>query len=195
MLLFVQMSNSTETKDKIVEAATELFCTLSYHKVTTRLIAQKAGCAHSLLHRHWSSKEELFTDVLKSARMELFANQAKHIHPDSSFAVGATKSLYARDERIFILLRHFLGNDDFGNVLERYLKESPLPLDDLPQKRLKGVPEIDRDSLLTILLTALIVPFDRLMTPYLGESRAAKAQDNVLHALIRLAYHIEEGDK
>ena len=193
MLLFVRMSN--DTKDKIVEAATELFCTLSYHKVSTRLIAQKAGCAHSLLHRHWSSKEELFVDVLRSARTELFTNQAKHIYPGMSLAAGVTKSLYARNERIFILLRHFLGNEDFGNVLDEYLKDSPLPLDDLPNKKLKGVPEIDRDSILTILIAALIVPFDRLVAPYIGEGRAAKAQDNVLHAIIRLAYHVEEVER
>ena len=179
------------TRQRILVAATELWCELSYHKVSTRLIAQKAGCAHSLLHRHWASKEALFTDVLIDARSAFFEKAAGRIRADDSLPMTFTKTLYARNEKIFILLRHFLGNDEFPGVLEKYLEGSPFPLDNLPHRSLENAPEIDRDSLLMILVVALTVPAERLLTPYIGKSRAQRAHDNCLHALIRMTYSIK----
>tara|TARA_Y100000114_G_C11755610_1_gene326693 strand:+ start:919 stop:1512 length:594 start_codon:yes stop_codon:yes gene_type:complete len=51
-------------KDGILKVATELFKYHGKSKTSIRQIAQKASVSHSLLHKHWISKDDLYLDCL-----------------------------------------------------------------------------------------------------------------------------------
>ncbi len=63
MLVVTTMTN---TKDKILKSALKLFSQKGYLGTTTKEIAKEAGVAEVTLFRYFLSKENLFTEVLKS---------------------------------------------------------------------------------------------------------------------------------
>ena len=47
------------TRDRLLEAARELFTTAGYHATTTPILAQRAGVAEGTIYRHFPSKSAL----------------------------------------------------------------------------------------------------------------------------------------
>lgn len=47
-------------RERILKAAREVFCLYSFKTASTRMIAQKAGVEHPMIHYYFGSKEELF---------------------------------------------------------------------------------------------------------------------------------------
>ena len=56
---------SADTRDKIMNAAKELFAANGYAAVTTKEIAKNAGISEVTLYRHFESKRNLFNDTVK----------------------------------------------------------------------------------------------------------------------------------
>ncbi|MCX7711270.1 MAG: TetR/AcrR family transcriptional regulator [Clostridia bacterium] len=55
-----------DTKDKIIEAACRVLAEKGYDAASTKEIAKAAGVAQGLINYYFSSKDELFIDVLKA---------------------------------------------------------------------------------------------------------------------------------
>lgn len=53
------------TKDEIIDAAVKLFTDYGYHKATMDLIAEEVGVAKGTIYWYFSSKKELFMEILK----------------------------------------------------------------------------------------------------------------------------------
>lgn len=49
----------TTTRDRLLEAARDLFTTIGYHATTTPMIAKRAGVAEGTIYRHFPSKQAL----------------------------------------------------------------------------------------------------------------------------------------
>ncbi|MEO5356507.1 MAG: TetR/AcrR family transcriptional regulator [Nitrospirae bacterium YQR-1] len=54
------------TKEKILQAATELFSYKGYTSATTREVAKEAGVCELTVFRYFLTKEKLFTEILES---------------------------------------------------------------------------------------------------------------------------------
>lgn len=63
-------SKGNETKARIVEAATILFCEVGYTNASVRKIASSVGIRESALYNHFKNKEEIFLTASK----EIFAS-------------------------------------------------------------------------------------------------------------------------
>jgi AcrR family transcriptional regulator len=53
------MAEATTTRDRLLEAARELFTTAGYHATTTPILAGRAGVAEGTIYRHFPSKHAL----------------------------------------------------------------------------------------------------------------------------------------
>jgi AcrR family transcriptional regulator len=51
--------NAPTTRDRLMEAARELFTTAGYHATTTPILAKRAGVAEGTIYRHFPSKQAL----------------------------------------------------------------------------------------------------------------------------------------
>ncbi|WP_181405976.1 TetR/AcrR family transcriptional regulator [Thermodesulfovibrio sp. Kuro-1] len=60
------VTTMTDTKEKILKSALKLFSQKGYLGTTTKEIAKEAQVAEVTLFRYFTSKENLFIDVLKS---------------------------------------------------------------------------------------------------------------------------------
>jgi AcrR family transcriptional regulator len=56
---------SIQTREKILEAALELFCEKGYFKTTTNEIARRAGVSIGSLYSYFSDKDTLFFEILE----------------------------------------------------------------------------------------------------------------------------------
>jgi AcrR family transcriptional regulator len=68
------------TRDRLLEAARELFTTDGYHETTTPLLAKRAGVAEGTIYRHFPSKQALlnaaFQDVHRWGAEQVRASAA-----------------------------------------------------------------------------------------------------------------------
>ncbi len=55
-----------EVRERILEAATELFARVGFHATTTRAVCDRAGVPLGSLHYHFGGKEALYTAVVES---------------------------------------------------------------------------------------------------------------------------------
>lgn len=57
---------SSQTRERIVDAAAEVMRTLGLGAATTKEIARAAGYSEATLYKHFASKEDLFLEVLRT---------------------------------------------------------------------------------------------------------------------------------
>ena len=73
--------SSSQTRDRLVRAALELFTTRGYHETTTPLIATRAGVAEGTIYRHFPSKEDLLNEIFRAA-VRAFLEPLKAMDPE-----------------------------------------------------------------------------------------------------------------
>lgn len=59
---------ATTTRDRLLEAARELFTTAGYHATTTPLLAGRAGVAEGTIYRHFPSKQALLNAAYRDVQ-------------------------------------------------------------------------------------------------------------------------------
>ena len=77
-----------ETKTAVIKAAAELFAERSPGQVTIREIAARARVSHSLVHRHFGTKQDLLNAVIGSSTRR-YSDRIATVHdPGESFRAG-----------------------------------------------------------------------------------------------------------
>jgi AcrR family transcriptional regulator len=67
------------TKEKIIEEAVELFYEYGFTKASTRQLVGRVGMTSSAIYNHFSNKEEILFDIIKSAGDKVLAALNKAI--------------------------------------------------------------------------------------------------------------------
>lgn len=114
------------TRDRILQAADELFGELGYDAASTRLIAERCAVNKALIHYHFSSKQALFDVVLDRyyARLQralapLLLGDAE---PSDRFLLGIDgymDFLAANPSFCRLVQREVVGERHLGRIIER----------------------------------------------------------------------------
>jgi len=92
--------NGDATRERLVQAAMELFTTAGFLETTTAAIAGRAEVAEGTIYRHFRSKDELFNETYRRAvRLGLEALAV----PDGDRAAGAPERLAGLARRLLRL--------------------------------------------------------------------------------------------
>ncbi|MES1260075.1 MAG: helix-turn-helix domain-containing protein, partial [Gemmatimonadota bacterium] len=86
------------TRDRLLEAARELFTTTGYHATTTPILAKRAGVAEGTIYRHFPSKQAL----LNAAYQDVQRWGAVAVREATTAGIGSV------GERLNILGRRWL---------------------------------------------------------------------------------------
>src|SRR5688572_368004 len=78
------------TREEILAVALELFARKGYDRTSVREIARLTGLSQAGLMHHFSTKEELFTEVLR--RRDEQSREAAHPSPDEDLTVDGLVS-------------------------------------------------------------------------------------------------------
>ncbi len=118
------------TKERILQAAEEVFASKGFGGASTRDIASRAGVNISSLHYHWESKETLYYAVFRHIYNKLLEISRDSVLPGSvrgqparlvhEASVGRIFDYFAANPNIpRLLLRRILENEEFGDAIER----------------------------------------------------------------------------
>ncbi|MBN1573355.1 MAG: TetR/AcrR family transcriptional regulator [Deltaproteobacteria bacterium] len=88
---------SKKTREKILDAAKELFAENGFEETTTHLIASGAGISIGGVYAHFKNKEEIFLHVLERRSREIY-----------NFTKGRVEEMMARDMSIDEGLEYYL---------------------------------------------------------------------------------------
>lgn len=95
--------STTTTKEKILDAATELVSEKGYLGATTREIAREAGVTELTLFRHYGSKERLFEAILAQhtflPRMKELLPEMEALPYEEALRLLATRFLLSLKQR------------------------------------------------------------------------------------------------
>jgi AcrR family transcriptional regulator len=144
--------------ERIRDAAREEYATRGFHGARVQRIARAAGCNVAIIYRHWTSKETLYVDILKSA----WLTAAKEI--EESLEQGDGKGTGAIEL--------------FADALFR----DPLGAQILVREYLDGAPHIQK---LAEKEPTLLEPLRRATESFASGDWRRHAAELVLHGLLR----------
>lgn len=111
-----------DTKEKILKESRAFFASNGYEGTTMTMIANKIGIKKPSLYSHYTSKEQIFKDVLD-----------KEVTDYIEFLHGSMKTddSSVKDRLYKLLVEHALGDDeDSMNFYYRFIKYQPVELED-----------------------------------------------------------------
>ncbi len=126
---------SLATKHKIIEAGLSLFSRKGFSKTSVKDIAQTAGISTGLIYCHFSTKEELFSEILKKTIIEMSKAvrfpEDSNISPAQTFArftANLLKDIQSREDLsdYFLLITRCILEKDALNLMEEYKKSDLL---------------------------------------------------------------------
>jgi AcrR family transcriptional regulator len=77
-----------ETREEILQAAEQVFATRAPSEVTVREIADAGGFHHSLIHRHFETKENLVAEVVQRTLADYVTAVSAYEDPAEGIAAG-----------------------------------------------------------------------------------------------------------
>jgi AcrR family transcriptional regulator len=122
-------------RERILDAASRLFCKQGFHGTSTRDIVREAGVSLGNIYNHFETKEDIFTSLLAAYEKEYFSPDqplaramASGTFPDNIEELGLASREMVRKFRNYMLLiyvdvvefdgRHI--NRIFRNMRDRY---------------------------------------------------------------------------
>lgn len=165
-----------DTKEKILQAAEKVFHTYGFKGARTSLIAEEAGISRTMLHYYFSTKEQLFQEVLTQTLGTVISHLKKLLLHEQQLEV-VLKSLVDN------LLNLLNAKPGLPNFIINIINTSPelllfLPMaaeDNLPsllneilekeKKQGKIDPQLDGEELILNVYALCAMPY--LVAPYI----------------------------
>ncbi|WP_264988760.1 TetR/AcrR family transcriptional regulator [Lysinibacillus piscis] len=141
------MSKGEETKQKIVNSAILLFSTKGYDQTSIRDIAQQVNIKAPSIYAYFSSKEELFEQVLNFVMndyQQFIHSQANAIHH-----LSVKEQLYT----LLHVLNDYFYEYELGHFISRYVMLSPEQFKETVIQKYQQSEEEIKDLLRSILTT------------------------------------------
>lgn len=111
-----------DTKEKILKESRAFFASNGYEGTTMTMIANEIGIKKPSLYSHYTSKEQIFKDVLDKE----VTDYIEFLHGGMTTDDSSVKKLLYK-----LLVEHALGDDeDSMNFYYRFIKYQPVELED-----------------------------------------------------------------
>jgi AcrR family transcriptional regulator len=152
-------SKGTRTRERLVEAAKEIFEQHGFLEARISDIAERAGQSHGSFYYYFDSKEEIFREVAAAVDAQLFAPLGDVILAHSGLppeqrvreAMRRHFESYRREARIMGLIEHVSRFDPEVNALRlaRHKRYTEQVADTIRQLQRKKLADPNLDPLLT----------------------------------------------
>ncbi|MGW4124636.1 TetR/AcrR family transcriptional regulator [Nocardia sp. NPDC004711] len=125
-------SNGSETRDRILHAAREVFSEVGFESATFKDIAERAGVTRTNVNHYFHSKDELYQTLFESTR-------------DSVVAVGLGEAALEGSlvERLSAFLRTAVQVDSYDRSLARFIAASLFDSFRNPEFRDRALGQLD----------------------------------------------------
>lgn len=163
-------SQKIGARDKLIQSSRDLFTVMPYDKVSTRLIAQKAGLNVAMIRYYFGSKEGLFETMLRDTMdpMRQRMNALLHDRSQENF-LDIMRTYYhemnkvPQFPRLIAQVMHMPASDTQRKLLEKVLGDVTKPMQNLIFDRLveSGIVKKEVDPLLCRIsyISLMVFPF------------------------------------
>jgi len=114
-----------ERRDQLMREAARLFAERGYHPTSVAEVVESLGVGKGVFYWYFSSKEELFTEILRAAQTELRRRQQTAIgdepHPVRRIELGLRASMawFAENRDLFNLVQFAATEERFAPTLRK----------------------------------------------------------------------------
>jgi AcrR family transcriptional regulator len=114
-----------DRRDQLMHEAARLFAERGYHPTSVAEVVETLGVGKGVFYWYFSSKEELFVEILKSAQTELRRRQQTAIgdepHPVKRIELGLRASMawFAENRDLFNLFQFAATEERFATTIRR----------------------------------------------------------------------------
>lgn len=138
-----RLQQKSSSKERILDAALEIFSQKGFHSATTDEIAERAGVGKGTLYRYFATKEKLFEELVRLRLDELEARAASIIHGHDDVLTMISKYIqvyfefFDRNQHLYRLIvreQLDLGEHSPDNYFKRVMRAVP----NLKRKVLEG---------------------------------------------------------
>ncbi len=132
--------DTIHTKEKILQAATDLIAQYGYRGASVRKIAQKVGIRESAIYNHFKNKEEIFQTILESLFTTPFDSRFEKVSMDE-MALKGKRFLYeyaaamklvtfdTKQEKLFrIVMQELLQQERIREMFRQFFYEKNIKL-------------------------------------------------------------------
>jgi AcrR family transcriptional regulator len=163
-------SEQTDARQKLIHEARELFTVLRYEKVSTRMIADKAGVNVAMIRYYFGNKEGLFETMIRETLAPMKAQIGRFIDSgNQENLIGIMKTYYKtminipQFPRLIAQLMNMPPSDTQRKLLENVFSEVTKPAQDfifthLQEKQIVR-PDVDPNLCRVTFISLMIFPF------------------------------------
>lgn len=163
-------SSKIDAREKLIHYAKELFTVMPYEKVSTRMVANKAGVNVAMIRYYFGNKEGLFETMLRET-MEPMQQRIKALVNESSQEnfLSIMRTYYhemnkvPQFPRLIAQVMHMPPSETQRKLLEKVISDVSQPMQDVIFDKLvdSGVLKPDADPLLCRVsyISLMVFPF------------------------------------
>ncbi|MFJ2897775.1 TetR/AcrR family transcriptional regulator [Streptomyces sp. NPDC087218] len=175
--------DSAATRQRLLEAARDLFAERGYEATTVRSIAERAGANQALLFRYFGSKQGLLTEVVAQGGLE----QLRATPPEELFETALRSMLShsaggAEDRSLEVYLRSVGRGDEAAGTLRELGEEY--------QSALAGLSGTEDGALRADLAMAWLLGIGLMRTVVAREPLAGADPDDVCRLVLGTLDHL-----
>ncbi|WP_413285258.1 TetR/AcrR family transcriptional regulator [Vibrio sp. MA40-2] len=195
-------NESTQAREKLIFHARELYMTMPYDKVSTRLVAERAGVNIAMIRYYFGNKQGLFETMIRetmqpiSQQMKMFvkrANQESLV--DLMRAYYQTMINTPEFPRLIVQIMNMSESDMQRKLLEKIFREVTKPAQEMMFEKLleSGVlrenldPKLCRMTFMSMMVFPFIAP--RAMLSIHGISIDKAFLEQLLEHNIKIIIH------
>ncbi|ENM5907402.1 TetR/AcrR family transcriptional regulator [Vibrio mimicus] len=166
-------SQQTQAREQLITHARELFSVMPYDKVSTRLIASKAGVDIGLIRYYFANKAGLFEAMLRETLMPMKAQLSLLVAESSHQNLTELMRTYYREmfnipyfPRLIIQVMSAPGSDVKKQLIEKVMLDITRPIQETLFEKLlaRGViregmdPQLCKISYLSLMIFPFVAP-------------------------------------
>ncbi len=162
--------NRTQAREKLIFHARELFMVMSYDKVSTRLVAEKAGVNVAMIRYYFGSKEGLFETVIRENMKPIVQHMTQLVNDGGQETLRGVMSLYYQTmlktpqfPKLIIRMMSMPESNVMRTIAEKVFEDAMKPARDFLFERLskEGVfrSELDPELCKMTFFNLMIFPF------------------------------------
>ncbi len=182
-----------QVREKLISQARDLFMVMPYDKVSTRLIAEKAGVNVAMIRYYFGSKEGLFETMIRESIQPLQLQMAHLVHSSGAETFTELMKFHYKTmlntplfPKLIARMMNMSESDLQRKIVEKVFEDVMKPARDLLFERLseKGVLRADLSPELCKMTVFNLMMFPFIAPPSLLRSHGLELTESCLNQLL-----------
>ncbi|MGJ7096692.1 TetR/AcrR family transcriptional regulator [Vibrio hannami] len=159
-------NEKTDARESLISCSRELFVTLPYDKVSTRMIAQKANVNAAMIRYYFGNKEGLFEAMIRETMKPVVKQLRQFSEDDTHKGLGEIMKAYYQTmgktpqfPRLIAQIMNMPPSDVQRKLLEKIFSEVSSPIEKKLAEKNEIRPDMDPKLCRITFMSMMVFPF------------------------------------